>query len=262
MSSVTHRSFSCSRDGLRIAGDVFLPADCQEGDAPPAVVCHEFLANRHLSWPYARALAELGYTAYCFDFCGGGIGGESDGSTTQMSVLTEVEDLRAVVTYVSVRHPGAAAPLLVGCSQGGLVAGLFAAEKPNVLSALVLLYPALTIPDDARAGTMLGMSFDPKSVPDELSCGRIPIGKRYVTDVQDMDAYSALAGYKGRVLIIHGNSDTLVPLYSSQRATREYQAAGADAHLAVIPGAGHIFWNPWHRRQAIDLIAEFVVETA
>lgn len=262
MSSVTRKGFICSRNGLRIVGDVFLPAGCREADAPAAIVCHEFLTNRHLSWPYAHALAELGYATYCFDFCGGGIGSKSDGKTTQMSVLTEIEDLRVVFTYVDARHPEAAAPLLVGCSQGGLVAGLLAAEQSESVGALVLLYPALTIPDDARAGTMLGMSFDPENVPDELSCGRIPIGKRYVTDVQDMDAYAALAGYDGRVLIIHGSSDTLVPLYSSQRATRTYQEVGADAHLAVIPGAGHIFWNPLHRQQAIDRIAEFATASS
>ena len=38
--------------------------------------------------------------SYCFDFNGGCvIKGKSDGKTTEMSVLTEVKDLEAVITY-------------------------------------------------------------------------------------------------------------------------------------------------------------------
>ena len=49
---------------------------------------------------YAKAMAEMGYVSYCFDFCGGCvIKGKSDGSTTEMSVLTEVKDLEAVIRY-------------------------------------------------------------------------------------------------------------------------------------------------------------------
>ena len=49
---------------------------------------------------YAKAMAEMGYVSYCFDFCGGCvIKGKSDGSTTEMSVLTEGKDLEAVIRY-------------------------------------------------------------------------------------------------------------------------------------------------------------------
>ena len=46
-------------------------------------------------------LAEMGYVAFTFDFCGGSaMCGKSDGKTTEMSVLTETKDLKAVIEYV------------------------------------------------------------------------------------------------------------------------------------------------------------------
>ena len=50
---------------------------------------------------YEAFLAEMGYAAFTFDFCGGcAMCGKSDGKTTEMSVLTETKDLEAVFEYV------------------------------------------------------------------------------------------------------------------------------------------------------------------
>ena len=94
----TERVFECKRDGLTIRGTEYRPA----GDTlPVAIVSHGFMAFQDTVRQYAKALARLGYCAYCFDFCGGSvIKGKSDGDTREMSVLTEVRDLEAVITYV------------------------------------------------------------------------------------------------------------------------------------------------------------------
>lgn len=258
MASICRDAFTCMRDGLQIRGDNF-SSTCQarEPEAiPDAIICHGFTSNRRTTYPYARALATAGYTAWCFDFCGGGIPCESDGATTDMSVLTEVEDLKAVLAYVQSQHKSATKPLLAGCSQGGLVAALLAAELGEAIRGLALLYPALTIPDDARAGTMFGMNFDPEHIPQDLHSGRMAIGQRYVTDVCEMDAYAEVSAYTGRVLIIHGEKDSIVPVASSRRAERVYREAGADVQLLVLLGAGHGFHGD-DQRAAEAALVEF-----
>lgn len=87
-------SFTCQRDNLTIRGTEYRPkGDC----LPIAIVSHGFMAFQDTVRQYAKAMAEMGYVSYCFDFCGGCvIKGKSDGSTTEMSVLTEVKDLEAV----------------------------------------------------------------------------------------------------------------------------------------------------------------------
>ena len=55
----------------------------------------------------------------------------------------------------------------------------------------------------------------------------------------DYDIYGAIAAYDQDVLLIHGDSDTIVPLEYSQRALEVYPSA----RLEVIRGGGHGFYG-------------------
>ncbi|MDD7293320.1 MAG: hypothetical protein PUG83_07470, partial [Clostridiaceae bacterium] len=115
--SVEREDFSCERDGLTIKGTVFLPKG--KTDCPIAVISHGFMANQMFSQIHAQNLAKMGYAAFCFDFCGGTLVGSSDGDSTDMSVLTEVEDLKAVIEFAkSQSYTDENELILLGCSQG------------------------------------------------------------------------------------------------------------------------------------------------
>ena len=232
----TQTTFSCIRDGLTIRGTEFRPAGTQ---LPVAIVCHGFMAWQDTVRHYAQELARLGYCAYCFDFCGGSVlgKGKSDGATTDMSVLTEVRDLEAVIAYAQSRPYNGKELLLMGGSQGGFVSALVAAKHPDWVNRLVLLFPALCIPDDARAGKMMFARFDPQNIPEIIHCGPMKLGRCYAADVVDMDPIQESKTYPGPVLIIHGTEDGIVKLSYSQQAQQSY----ADAQLHIIRGGGHGF---------------------
>ena len=253
------RNFSCYRDGLKINGTLFLPKTRKNEKLPIAIVCHEFMANQLFSFPYAKALAGIGFAAFCFDFCGGGLVSTSWGSRRDMSVLTEISDLKAVIRFAqSLSNTDESELLLVGCSQGGLVAALTAAQMPETVNGLVLLYPALCIPDAARGGEMLWLKFDPSHIPEKMHAGPMPLGRRYAADVMNMDAFRQIAGYSGKVLLLHGDRDALVDISYAEKAESVYQAAGADVRFVVIPGGKHIFRKPSQIRQATQEITAFV----
>ena len=220
-SKITETAFSCQRDGLTIRGMEYRPRD---GKLPIAVVSHGFMANQKTVRHYARLLAELGYAAFTFDFNGGCVVmGKSDGKTTDMSVLTEIKDLLAVIEYAKgLPDTDGEKILLMGCSQGGFVSSLAAAKLKEQISALVLFYPAFCIPDDARAGKMMWAKFDPKNPPDMIKCGPMKLGKCYVTDVVDMDPYAEIKGFPGKVLIVHGTKDKIVHPDYARRAQKCY----------------------------------------
>lgn len=238
--------FSCKRGDLTIRGTEYRP----EGDRlPAAIVCHGFMAFQDTVRQYAKALAKLGYASYCFDFCGGSvIRGKSDGDTAEMSVLTEAEDLEAVIEYVKGKeYTDSENILLMGCSQGGFVSALTAVKHREEVKNLILFYPALCIPDDARAGKMMLAKFDPNNVPEKLRCGPMVLGRRYVEDVIHMDPFEEIKDYSGDVLIVHGTKDKIVDCSYSQRAYESYLEAGKEkgynnrAVLKFIEGAGHGF---------------------
>ena len=253
------RNFSCYRDGLKINGTLFLPKTRKNEKLPIAIVCHEFMANQLFSFPYAKALAGIGFAAFCFDFCGGGLVSTSWGSRRDMSVLTEISDLKAVIRFAqSLSNTDESELLLVGCSQGGLVAALTAAQMPETVNGLVLLYPALCIPDAARGGEMLWLKFDPSHIPEKMHAGPVPLGRRYAADVMNMDAFRQIAGYSGKVLLLHGDRDAIVDISYAEKAESVYRAAGADVRFVVIPGGKHIFRKPSQIRQATQEITAFV----
>lgn len=247
----TESTFSCKRGELTIRGTEYRPA----GDnLPVAIVCHGFMSWQDSVRHYAKTLAQQGYCAYCFDFCGGSVAnrGKSDGKTTDMSVLTQVQDLEAVIAYVQSLPYNSKELLLMGGSQGGFVSALTAAKNPQCVNKLVLLYPALCIPDDARAGKMMFAKFDPQNIPEIIDCGPMKLGRCYAADVVNMDPFAEIAGFEGPVLIIHGTQDKIVHPDYARRAKDCYP----NAQLLMVEGGAHGF-NKKHDAIAIERLKSF-----
>lgn len=263
------RPFTCVRGGLTIRGYSWLP----EGDRLPAIILsHGFLSCGRELEQYARQLSAEGYACFTFDFNGGGPRCQSEGKTWDMSVLTEAEDLRQVLTYVqSLGRIDRKRISLMGRSQGGVVSALVAARYRTEIDRLILFYPALCIPDDARSGKMQRFTFDPANLPERIVQGKMVLGRCYPETVLDMDIFEAISGYDGPVLLVHGTADPIVNFAYSKMAWLQYTtgqhpgtvpkeapsthellsappslpkgtAPDPQKQLLLIGGAGHGFW--------------------
>ena len=259
---ITSRTFECKRDNLTIRGTEYRP---QGENLPIAIVCHGFMAFQDTVKHYTIQLAELGYAAYCFDFCGGSVAkGKSDGKTTEMSVLTEVKDLEAVIEHIqTLPYVNPDKIFLMGCSQGGFVSALVASKNKYPIEKLSLFYPALCIPDDARAGKMMMAKFDPKNVPEILHCGLMKLGRCYPTDVMYIDPFEEIKSYNGQVLIVHGTADKIVNLDYSKRAVETYKRTTPEGMeeakrvcFHIIEGGAHMF-SKKHDVIAMKYLKEF-----
>lgn len=250
-------AFLSSRDGLTIRGREYR---LEDSGLPIAIVSHGFMANQHSVRRYARQLAKWGYAAYTFDFCGGCVLGKSDGHTTDMTVFTEQADLEAVIRYAkSLPYTDASHIILMGCSQGGFVSALAAAKLGAEIEKLVLLYPALCIPDDARAGKMLFAKFDPNNIPETISCGPMRLGRAYAASMLTMNPFDAIAPYQGLVLIVHGAKDSIVDLKYAQQAVTAYDHTAANrCRLIPLEDAGHGFSRK-DDACAIPIIRQFLL---
>ncbi len=253
--------FTTKRDDLTIRGTKFVPE--RESGKSPVIISHGFMADRRSVAGYAELLAAAGYAVYTFDFCGGCVKGKSDGASTEMSVFTEVEDLEAVMEHV-LADAGAEKVILMGCSQGGFVSGMTAAKHPEKVEKLVLFYPALCIPDDARSGRMMFARFDPTDIPEVINCGPMKLGQSYAASVVDKDPYELLTGYAGPVLIVHGTEDKIVDVNYSRRAFETYrngQKPGSrNCELVLIEGGGHGFMGVYDEK-AKTMLREFLVRS-
>lgn len=220
------------RDGLRIYGVIFIPQGAGE-QMPAVIISHGFGGTHTAGRQYAEALAQNGYVTYCFDFCGGSPGSQSDGSPLEMSLFTEEADLEAVISMIQgLPYVDSENLFLMGTSQGGAVSAITGAAHPEEIRGMVLLYPAFVMVD--RANQLFRR---PEEIPDTYYFMWMQVGRAYFEPLLDYDIYGAIAAYDKDVLLIHGDADNIVPLSYSQRALQAYPSA----ELQVIPGGGHGF---------------------
>ena len=221
----------------------------EKGRLPIAIVSHGFNGTHHFAQDYFGPLAELGWMTYALDFPCGSVRSRSDSNTMNMSVLDEQSDLRAIVNYF--RNQPYVDPdriMLIGESQGGLISALTAAQMHKEVSQLVLIYPALCIPEDWK-------SRYPRleEIPDTTRLWNVPLGRRFFEELRGMDPFRTMKKFQKPVLIIQGDADRVVSVEDSRRAAQTYK----NARLHIIPGAGHGF-KPKEREVATEQIKLFI----
>ncbi len=238
------KAFQCKRDGLTILGMQYFPDHFDEsGKYAAVIVSHGFTGDYTCMANECRELAKMGYVAFSFSFCGGGVtaegvGVKSEGKTTDMTLSTEVADLLAVKDFVTAKpFVDADHLILAGVSQGGFVSGMAAAKCGNAIKKLIMIYPALCIPDHARRGCLGGGSYDPEKVPETIDCGVTVLGKAFHEDVVGMEPYLELSAYRGPVLILQGLSDEIVNYSYAIRAKESY--GKGQCHLQLVRNLGH-----------------------
>lgn len=225
----------CTNEDKNIYGKFYYPEDFDESKTYPTIIMSHGLGSRaemveRALWP--QRAAEAGYVVYAFDFCGGSVNSNSDMDYYDMSVLTEVSDLNAVMDFVKTQaFVNPKQLFLLGQSQGGLVTALTAADRADDVKAMVLVYPALCIVDDLHE-YIADIS---EVTGDTIETATGTLGAVYARDAYDLDVMSEISGYDGDVLIVHGLNDKLVPYtYSEEAITNAY--ADSASELLLIGG--------------------------
>ena len=225
----TVKEYDFDSNGKDIYARAFVPD--ASGRVPLVIFSHGLGANVEHEEEVQKALAKAGIAVFSFEFAGGSSSSApmSEGLTTEMSVLTEVQNLKDAIRIASgLEYADPQKIYLMGSSQGGLVTALTAEEVTNI-AGLFLFYPAFSLPDDIRS------SF-PKldEVPETFNLLGTKIGKIYITDIYNMDAYANLDKLGMPVHIYHGKDDNIVPLTASQKAMKRLK----DARLTTLEDTG------------------------
>lgn len=211
-----------------IYGKLYIP-DSNEEKMPSVILSHSANLNADSMNAYAIGFAERGYVAYAFDFCGGSSKSRSTGNTDDMTLFTEISDLKAAVESIAkLSYVDTDRIYVFGSSQGGLVTALAAEELSTLIKGEILLYPAFNIPELIAKFSGFG-SFG--------SFGMGGYGKAFSETLKDYDPYEHIGNFEGNVLIIHGTSDFIVSTSYSERAAEIYK----NCALKKIQGAGHGF---------------------
>ncbi len=222
-------------DGINLHTKLDMPHS-HNGKCPLVIVIHGFtghMEERHIT-ATAETFNDLGYATLRVDMYGHGRSGGQFRNHTLFKWMTNamtVIDYARTLDFVTDLY-------LCGHSQGGLTVMLAAALKQDVIRGIIPMSPAVTIPEDARRGNVLGLEFDPDHIPEEVSFPNgFVLSGNHIRVSQMIRVEDAIDRYTGPVLLIHGEMDETIPVQASVDAAERYQ----NAQFVIIPGETHCY---------------------
>ncbi|MDO8588840.1 MAG: prolyl oligopeptidase family serine peptidase [Armatimonadota bacterium] len=184
------------------------------------------LPNESNGWIAGRLLAKG------IAICGVDVG-ESYGNPQGRAAYTEFHK------FVVAKFGLSRKPCLWAQSRGGLMLFNWAAEHPDLVKCIGATYPVVdmrTYPGLATACSAYGMT--------ESEIGA------HLAEHNPIDRLAPLAAKKVPILLIHGDSDGVVPLeQNSAELARRYEALGGPVELILVKGKGHVETPEFFERQ-------------
>lgn len=223
-----------SRTGNLLVGDLHRTA---RAGGPMLLLCHGMESTRGGTKQQAivERFVPLGYSVLRFDFS---FVGESEGVFEDLSISGEVADTLGALDFL--REFETRAIVLVGSSLGGAVALLAAAQAPMRVDGVATIAAV----GDAALFTD---GLTPDDVADWRRTGRRDwsdgtyLKSTFLDDVETLDMPKALARVRQPLLLMHGESDDVVP---PSHATLIASAAAGVSKAVTFPGVGHRFDEP------------------
>ena len=235
-------------DAVPLHAKLALPEDGKETH-PLVILLHGFtgdMEEAHIA-AMARMMTELGFAVLRADLYGHG---KSGGTFRDHTLYKWLSNILRLIDWAREKRVFSKI-LLCGHSQGGLAVLLAAAMERDRIAGVIALAPAVTIPERARKGTVLGLIFDPEKVPEEFEVWDDVLSGNYVRVAQTVHVEDALR-YKGPVLFVHGDADETIPAAASVKMAPQFQ----NAELVVIKGDSHCY--DYHLDEAVAAAREWL----
>lgn len=231
----TKKELSIPYEKGDLYGVLFTPE--KEGRLPAVILSHGFYSSYEATSESAKELAQQGYLAYCFDYHGCSYTNKSGGDLFHCSVLTEKEELSAVLDYIrSMEIVDCDRVYLLGQSMGSAVAALTGGERRKEIAGMILMYFPVYVKEVIQqmyptedvipevTENFLGMSF-------------LKLGKKFFADILKINIPDAVSGFDKPVYLITGDQDKVVSV-DMVKAGQNYFS---NNRLEIVEGAEHGF---------------------
>jgi pimeloyl-ACP methyl ester carboxylesterase len=200
---------------------------CDQTRRPTLILVHGWGRNAERMLPYIPILRPMGYHLLAFDARHHGAS-DRDGHASMKKFS---EDIRAAVDFLTGRPEVDDQRLgVLGLSIGGSAA-IHAAAHDTRLRAVVTV-GAFAHPREAMLEMGFGKFWLAPAMPLVFQFMQWRVGARF----DDLAPERQIIRVPGRVLLIHGERDTVVPVSDAHRLAR---AAQGHAELWLLSGRGH-----------------------
>ncbi len=149
----------------------------------------------------------------------------------------DVSDTADVIAHAhSLGWGSPADTAIVGSSAGGFTALGVAAAHPRLIAAAIVAYPVTDLADLAERSHRFERHYTDSLV------GRLPEAAPLYRDRSPLNFADRLTATP--LLVLHGDSDPVVPVEQSRAFVDRCLTAGGDVELVVYEGEGHGFRKP------------------
>ncbi len=239
-------------DNIRLDAELTMPSSSEE-KVPLCIIIHGFTGHkeeRHLL-AVSDMMNEIGMATLRVDMYGHG---KSDGEFKNHTLYKWLNNAMAVIDYAR-KLPGISRIYLCGHSQGGLTVAMVGAMKRDQISGIIPMSPALMIPEQARAGNILGLEVDLHDGLDEYtSKDGWTLNSNYVRVARTIYPEEEMKHYKGLVLIVHGEADQTVPI----ELVRESSKCYSNCKFVSVPEDSHCY--DYHLDTVVEEIRKYLIE--
>jgi len=242
-------------EGEQIIGVLHVPDDLRGDKRAPAIAMfHGFTGNKseahRLFVHVARSLCNDGFVVLRFDFRGSG---DSDGEFEDMTVPGEVCDASRSIDFLSeLNFVDSERIGVLGLSMGGRVAAILASRDRRI--KFVILYSAALTP--LRRKFLEGLE---KESIRRLEMGEaVHVGngwylkKGFFETVDSIVPLDVLDRIRVPVLIIHGDSDSVIPLDGALKGYEIIRDLNDKNELYIVRGGDHVFTRREHTIEVIE----------
>lgn len=223
-------------DKTRLSAALDKPSDFDASrGCPILLIIHGFTGNkeeRHIRC-IAQAANDAGYATLRVDMYGHG---KSDGEFRDHTLLKWLSNAMAAIDYIRSLE-WVSDIYICGHSQGGLLVMMLAAVERDSIKGLIPLSPGVVIPDGARNGYFPMQTDNPEIIPEVCEVWGRELSGNYIRVAKMINLDEITAAYNGPVLMIHGDSDEVVPFIKSRETAEKYH----NCKYVLIPGASHCF---------------------
>lgn len=235
--AITIETYKVSYEDKNLYGVITAPKDYRSKKLPTIIMSHGFNATLEQYDSFAEYFAKLGFVVYRFDFFGGSPRTKSGGEDMlNMSVTTELRDLSKVVDQLAAEPFVDATQMnLMGTSQGGVVTSLYAADHPDRVHKLLLIFPAFVLFDDVKETYENLGSPAINAIPEKLTHHNASLGSIYIKDALAIDITAKQKEISTPTMIVQGTADTTAPYHYAKEA----QETIPNAILITVEGGRH-----------------------
>ena len=231
------------------------PDNPPAGGFPFAIICHGALIGdmREKDWIFIRiadALEKAGIGSIRFDCRGVG---ESEG-VYEDEILTERNsDTEAGYNYLTtLEYVDSRRIIAVGRSHGGLMALDLVKNHPEIKDLILMSTPANASELWNILTPLQRKEIEEKGISARKVC---KISKKWFDDAKLYSPLEDIKQYNGRLLILHGDKDELVPV---EQAKLFFETAGTkDKTLKIIEGVGHAYDILEKEQEVVNTVADW-----